>query len=135
MKLRSLFLLFALAFGTSNFPAVAQNNLVFGNAYGMVGDDGTTNNDTPFANALAAVPTNGGAVAVMPGRYSFNNGVSSTKESVHLVCLAGSGWSPATNGTQGNMPKGCVFETSTAGTVILTLGDGATTLPQRMGDR
>jgi hypothetical protein len=95
---------FLRADGTFASPGSSSNSCTNATSIGFVGN-GSTANDTAFANWWASLPTTGGCIQFSPGIYVFSSQVantySGTKESISIIG-AGSGatifrW-PNTNG-------------------------------------
>ena len=94
-------------------PCGATTNFyIDASAYITTGNTGAQN-DTGCTNLMTAVPAAGGNVYVPAGTYTFANGCTITKP-IHMFGAGIAGWDSGTQTT--------IFQTATAGAVILTIG-------------
>jgi hypothetical protein len=92
--------------------------------------DGTTDNTTPFLNALASLSGQGGGIFFPAGKYKFNAGITSNLPAgVFSVIISGAG-QDATELTWPNASGGIAFNYADASTSVhirdLTLTTGTT---------
>lgn len=73
----------AIASGSPGRWLATANSAFNVKTFGAIGND-STNNDTAFANAMAALPSTGGIINIGPGKFVLQN-LTITKSNVHIV--------------------------------------------------